>query len=197
MNRSRWFLGALAGVVLVVGTYWVAANQVDKHHHQEYSTHVSKAITDVKMADQAVRDLQSRWGDVSQLEVMNALLNVSNSLKAAEVEADSLQGYLLYHDDPDFGPSTSFISELFLDYREAVDSRLRQTVDLEKGSAKWNTLQTDLKSMGEDLQYLSEVDPSKIQNAKASDMRQYWSSYTENLKFPEVKKRYKDTHPQS
>ncbi|KEO83317.1 hypothetical protein [Tumebacillus flagellatus] len=195
MKTSRWFAGTLVGLVLIIGTYWATKTAFENRHHQEYSTHISNALTDVKMADQGIRDLQPRWGELSQLEISNALLQVASSLKAAEVEADGLQGYLMYHDDTNFGPSPSFLSDLFMNYREAVESRLRETWNLNKEDAKWSVLQQDISTMEKDLHHLAEADPSKMQNAKLSELRQYWSSYTADLKFQEVKKRYDEKHP--
>ncbi|ASS73621.1 hypothetical protein CIG75_00595 [Tumebacillus algifaecis] len=193
-----WFLvliGIGAGAVLYVD------DRREAQHKQEYVTHVARAISYVGMAELEAQQILDRWEESTPFEVLNSMLSISSSLHAAEVESDSLGGYLRYHDDLNWGGSSTFISYLFKFYKDVVDRRFRESwqyghlSNLNGDEAVyWGSIRQDLTVLQRDLHHLASVDSKVFEENDRSKLYQFWIDWTSTLQFREPHERYQQMY---
>ena len=197
MKKSSIILTVL--VVLLGACILYVDHRRESQHHEEYLHHVSNAFSNLEMADQSVKIILENWEKKSPLEIANSLLSISSALNATEVEMGGLEGYLRYHDNTSSGGSTSFLSNLFRFYKDSIDTKLRETWQHMNPNEQsisnemyWAALQHDLIIMQRDFDQLLAVNRGKFEQAKVSDLHNYWLNQTTKLQFQEVTKRFHD-----
>ncbi|MCX7571526.1 hypothetical protein OS242_16375 [Tumebacillus sp. DT12] len=199
MKRSKPLVLGILAAVLVVGLLWYTDERREDQHREEYDHHVLKAFSEIDMAEHEVQTVLENWEKKSPRDISSSLLAISTALALAENDLRSLEGYLRYHDDAKRGGSTSFLSNLFLYYKQAVDARLRETWPytndsnpVNMNSEFWFTLNKDMQTIQGDLELLGDTDRSVFEDASMLELHNDWLDQASRLKFQEVRTRYEE-----
>lgn len=199
MKKSNLLLLGILAAVLVVVLLWYTDERREAQHREEYDHHVLKAFSEIEMAEQEAQRVLENWEKKSPRDISNALLSISTALALAENDLRSLEGFLRYHDDEKRGGSTSFLSNLFLFYKQAIDTRLRETWPytndmnpVNMNSEFWFTLNKDMQTIQGDLELLGDTDRSVFEDASMLELHNDWLGQASRLKFQEVRTRYEE-----